>query len=244
MQWNGFTTIFIVIIAVDLFAGCAMIDAKEINEQLVPQSDEEAEIVLAQQIKGIEKTTSPPLQKTTVVTGENKPAPRPGGVMYMGVIKCKVCHHRQYWAWVETSMATSFENLEPGVKAAEKVRAGIDPDKDYTADENCLPCHTTGYGKPGGFVSLEKTPKLINVQCEGCHGPGGEYIQIMRENKYFRISEVKAFGLIVPNDDRNGCLECHGGKSPFNEKVDPKYRFNFRERLQDTHQHFPLKYAH
>jgi hypothetical protein len=233
MKSKGTIIMNIGVIVVGLVAGCAMAGAQETktSKQVVPQS-------------GVENTAIPLPRKATVAARKKKPAPRPAGVMYMGVMKCKVCHHKQYWSWVETSMATSFENLKPGVKAAEKARAGLNPDKDYTTDENCLPCHTTGYGKPGGFVNLEKTPKLINVQCEGCHGPGGEYIQIMRENKHFLISEVKDFGLIVPSEDLHGCLECHGGKSPFNEKVDPKYKFNFKERLKNTHKHFPLKYKH
>ena len=151
---------------------------------------------------------------------------------------------KQYKAWKKTSMATSFENLKPGIKAEEKKKAGIDPDKDYTADKDCLRCHTTGYGKPGGFTSLAETPKLINVQCEGCHGPGGDFTKIMKKDKKFKLADVKAAGLVVPNESENNCMECHGGDSPFNEKVDPKYKFEIKERLENTHQHFPLKYEH
>ena len=41
----------------------------------------------------------------------------------------------------------------------------------------CYACHATGYGKPGGFVSLEKTPHLANAGCEVCHGPGGAHAE-------------------------------------------------------------------
>jgi hypothetical protein len=163
---------------------------------------------------------------------------------YVGAKKCKMCHIKQYKAWQKTSMADSFENLKPGVKAEAKKKAGLDPDKDYTHDEGCLKCHTTGYGKPGGFVSIEETPKLAGVQCEGCHGPGSEYKNIMKKNKEYKLDEVKAAGLIRPEEDEAGCLACHGGDSPFNEKVDAKYKFDFKEKLEKTHEHFPLKKPH
>jgi len=68
----------------------------------------------------------------------------------------------------------------------------------------------------------------------------------MKANKEFKLSEVKAVGYRFPSDPENEkhCLECHGGESPFNEKLDPKYKFDFKERLKKTHEHFPLKYKH
>jgi hypothetical protein len=39
-------------------------------------------------------------------------------------------------------------------------------------------------------------------------------------------------------------MECHGGDSPFNEKVDAKYKFDIKDRIKKTHEHFPLKYEH
>lgn len=163
---------------------------------------------------------------------------------YVGAKKCKACHIKQYKSWKKTTMAQSFENLKPGVKAEAKKKAGVDPDKDYTADAGCLKCHTTGYGEPGGFTSIEETPKLAGVQCESCHGPGSEYRGIMKKNKKYKHSEVKEAGLLMPSENEKLCMECHGGESPFNEKVDPKYAFDFKERLEKSHEHFPMKYEH
>ena len=167
---------------------------------------------------------------------------------YVGASKCKACHLKEYKSWKKTLMADSFENLKAGAKADAKKKAGLDPDKDYTHDEGCLKCHTTGYGKPGGFVSIEKTPKLAGVQCEGCHGPGSEYSAVMKKNQKewkktgYTSADLKAIGLTIPSEDEKGCMVCHGGDSPFNEKVDPKYKFDFQDRLKKTHEHFPLKY--
>jgi len=38
----------------------------------------------------------------------------------------------------------AFAVLNPGVKAEEKKKAGLDPQKDYTTDLSCVQCHTTG----------------------------------------------------------------------------------------------------
>ncbi len=164
---------------------------------------------------------------------------------YITAKKCKTCHMKQYKAWKKTKMATSYENLKPGVKAEAKEKAGLEPDKDYTTDADCLRCHTTGYGEPGGFKSIEETPKLINVQCEACHGPGGDFSKIMKKKKKtFKLDEVKTAGLIIPSEDEERCMVCHGDDSPFKEEVDPKYKWVFKERLENTHKHFPLKYEH
>jgi hypothetical protein len=167
---------------------------------------------------------------------------------YIGAKKCKACHMKQYKSWQKTSMATSFENLKAGVKADEKKKAGLDADKDYTHDESCVKCHSTGYGKEGGFTSIEETPKLAGVQCESCHGPGSEYAKVMKKKQKewketgYTSEELKAIGLIIPSEDEAGCMACHGGDSPFTEKVDAKYKFDFKDRLEKTHEHFPLKY--
>jgi hypothetical protein len=167
-----------------------------------------------------------------------------GDAAYLGVKKCKACHFKQYKSWSKTGMASSFESLKAGVKAAAKKKAGLDPDKDYTHDTGCLECHTTGFGKPGGFKSIEETPELANVQCESCHGPGGNYREVMKKNKEFSLADIKSVGFVMPSEDEQGCLTCHGERSPFNEKVDPKYKFGFKDRLERVHEHFQLKYQH
>lgn len=40
-------------------------------------------------------------------------------------------------------------------------------------DPECAKCHVTGWGIESGFMTAEKTPKHVNVNCEACHGPGG-----------------------------------------------------------------------
>lgn len=160
---------------------------------------------------------------------------------YVGAKKCKGCHLKEFTSWSETKMAKSFELLKPGVSAEAKTKAKLDPKKDYSTDGKCLPCHTTGYGKPGGFVDVATTPDLVGVQCEVCHGPGGTYLEkqyMSLQNKEYKKAELVKVGL-VGKISKDTCVGCHNSKSPFFKD------FNFEERkAKGTHAKIPLKYAH
>jgi hypothetical protein len=82
--------------------------------------------------------------------------------LYVGSDICKECHEQEYKSFMKyAKKSKSFNSIE-------RVKKGL------TEEEirGCYFCHTTGYGKPGGFVSAEKTPHLKNAGCEVCHGPG------------------------------------------------------------------------
>jgi hypothetical protein len=162
---------------------------------------------------------------------------------YVGPSQCRQCHPRQYDSWKKTKMANCFDVLRPGAKAQEKKLAGLDPSVDYTHDAACLPCHTTGYGLVGGFVSIEKTPDLAGVTCESCHGHGGAYAGSVMDpkNPAFETSKARKAGLVYPPTE-NVCRECHNARSPF---VGMEYKFNFDERKKlGSHENFALMYEH
>lgn len=163
---------------------------------------------------------------------------------YVGTKSCRKCHIKEWRSWSETKMAKVFDVLKPGERAEQKEAAGLDPQKDYTTDATCLKCHTTGYGQPGGFVSLEETPDLVGVGCEMCHGAGGTYIQdgyMTLANKEYKKADLVAVGLISPPTEET-CRTCHNEESPF---VGPGYVFDFEQRKADgTHEKFDLKYSH
>jgi hypothetical protein len=162
---------------------------------------------------------------------------------YLGPQTCAECHEKQAASWANTRMAQSFAVLRPRTKVKEKEMAGLDPDVDYTENENCLPCHTTGYGKVGGFVSMEKTPHMAGVTCEACHGAGGTYVDTVmkKDDPTFDTSTARAAGLIYPPRARV-CRTCHNEDSPF---IDMEYRFDYKERVKrGTHEHFQLAYEH
>jgi hypothetical protein len=81
---------------------------------------------------------------------------------YVGVKKCIACHKNIYTFWLTTEHSRAYATLE-----AEKRQ--FEPD--------CIGCHTTGYKKPGGFTDVTKAGKLLNVQCEVCHGPGSIHVR-------------------------------------------------------------------
>ncbi len=90
-----------------------------------------------------------------------------GEKSYVGASRCKECHEEIYNSFVVNGRkAHSFSSVERMAKQ-------------LTGEElkECFACHTTGYGKPGGFVSLEKTPDLANLGCEACHGPGSAHVE-------------------------------------------------------------------
>src|SRR3990172_553756 len=158
---------------------------------------------------------------------------------YIGSARCKKCHIKEYRTWAETRMANVFDLLKPGVRSEAKTAAGLDPAKDYTKDEEGLPCHTVGYGKPGGYVDPKKTPNHLGVGCENCHGPGATYIQdgyMTMENKEYKREDLVAVGM-VSKITAEVCTVCHNEKSPF---LEPGDTFDFEKKIQEgIHEIFP-----
>lgn len=88
---------------------------------------------------------------------------------YVGSSACSGCHEKEYNSFMKyAKKAKSFESIE-------RVKKGMTEEE----IKKCYFCHTTGYGKKGGFVSPEKTPHLKNAGCEVCHGPGGLHVKTM-----------------------------------------------------------------
>ena len=121
-------------------------------------------------------------------------------VKYVGTKKCKPCHLKQHKSWQKTSHATNFELI---------VDAGRDKEVE------CLKCHATGYGEPGGFVDATTTPNLVGAGCEACHGPGSKHLAIKKKKeKKGTMGEVK----------KGTCEKCHmphGGHPELGKEILP-----------------------
>jgi hypothetical protein len=105
---------------------------------------------------------------------------------YVGSGVCITCHLRIHDSWAATLHGGALNTLE-----------AIGQD----ADPNCLACHTTGYGQPGGFQSRHLTNSLAGVGCETCHGPAQDHVQNVADRT------------LLPPKNISGtvCGQCHTG---------------------------------
>jgi hypothetical protein len=170
-------------------------------------------------------------------------------IAFVGSSKCKACHKVQYKSWQEGRKSKSMDTLLPGKFAEVKTKHGLDPQKDYTKDESCLKCHTTGYGAEGGYAipdaadekAVKKAKKLEGVGCECCHGPGSKYKKLHKEIKKgkedgrtYKLEEMYAAGMWKIEAEK--CTKCHNDKSPTFKG------FDFEKQKSDSsHEHVPLE---
>jgi hypothetical protein len=111
------------------------------------------------------------------------PPPSSGQAAYVGIERCTECHDEPRKVWDGTGHAHAYATLQKGFK-------------EYNLD--CVSCHVTGYGLPGGST-VTFNHDLQNVQCEECHGPGS--LHAKSPNKK---------GLITVKPDPKQCVSaCH-----------------------------------
>ena len=153
---------------------------------------------------------------------------------YVGDSVCKKCHFKQHRYWKKTGLAKAMDSLKPTAEAddkdlfAAKKAAKLDPAKDYSTDASCLACHTTGYGKPGGYPvnpaasdeAKAAAESMGKISCEACHGAGSLYVE--HKNKALEADKEAKFtfdglskvGLSQP--DEANCKTCHNDQNPAN----------------------------
>ena len=120
---------------------------------------------------------------------------------YVGVDRCKMCHMAQFRHWQTVSMSRAYE----------RVRESEDVGK-------FVQCHSTGFGRPGGFTTIEATPHLAGVQCEACHGPGREHVSMPVSNR------DPAARRATINRNRQDCASCHESDEPHETPRTPQTR--------------------
>ncbi|MCK9473505.1 cytochrome c family protein [Sulfurimonas sp.] len=121
-----------------------------------------------------------------------------GEYNYVGNAKCRLCHRNFFLGRKKDPHDHAMESL---------VLSGNEK------NSHCLMCHSTGHLVPSGFVDMEKTPRLANVQCEGCHGPGNVHIALAKVNAKNEVKKFAGGGFLAGVDNPkilvNMCKSCH-----------------------------------
>ncbi len=135
----------------------------------------------------------------------------PNRADYVGSEACRTCHEREFSTWQSGPHGHAGKTLEAAGKADEA---------------DCLECHTTAFGKAGGFrpdVPVASQPDLARVGCESCHGPGGDHVG----------KTAKRLGTILSLGDKCDtcvilkiCGACH------DDANDPGFQFKVEERIE------------
>ncbi|HPF69079.1 MAG TPA: multiheme c-type cytochrome [Candidatus Krumholzibacteria bacterium] len=73
---------------------------------------------------------------------------------------CMGCHREAWDAYASSAHYQAFGTLRK---------------QGQTDEPECLSCHTTGYQYKNGYADEAPFNRLINVQCEACHGYGTEH---------------------------------------------------------------------
>lgn len=157
-------------------------------------------------------------------------APHPSGSKFVGADKCGECHTSAYAKWKETPHSHALESLDPKHQRPGHERLnGVN----RTFDPECLACHVTGWDPneyirfESGFMNRqfaesddEKTlhDLMSGSQCENCHGPGSQHIELIEAGESKRAREMVR---VTQEQARKGmCERCH---DPDNS---PKFDFD------------------
>ncbi len=120
-------------------------------------------------------------EQRALVSQSASPPVSAGSLSFATSARCAPCHAAAFDVWQKSQHAHAIEILKKEKKEF---------------DSSCVGCHVTGNGRPGGFINLNQTPQLANVQCEACHGSGIQHAEKPTEAKMARLTA-------------DACLTCH-----------------------------------
>ena len=121
---------------------------------------------------------------------------------YLSYPACDGCHANLVAEWKTTRHAKAFETLKVQGEGKQQ-------------NPGCLECHVVAFDQEGGFIDMELTPELKDVQCESCHGPGRRHAETMNPAD------------IVGKPGETVCRTCH------TEGQDQA--FDFETKSRDVH---------
>jgi len=122
---------------------------------------------------------------------------------FVGSKKCQDCHEKSYKIWKKSGHAKAYQTL-----------ASQDPPRQF--DPECISCHVIGWHPhhyfpyESGYLSVEKTPEMLEVGCESCHGPGEAHVKAeMGGDTALQAKLQKAMVITKEEARKQQCLECH-----------------------------------
>jgi peroxiredoxin len=137
----------------------------------------------------------------------------PSAASHVGSDACQSCHPAEHARWLDGPHADAFATL---------VEAG------HQEDAACIACHTTGFGRKGGFPSGGRAadhPDLARVGCESCHGPGGDHV----------APDAPKRGTILSLGDKcDSCVILQICGSCHDEANDPGFEFEVLDKIEAT----------
>jgi nitrate/TMAO reductase-like tetraheme cytochrome c subunit len=141
---------------------------------------------------------------------------------FVGAAKCKMCHSGEkngsiYETWAASAHAKAFTNLPDAEKK----------------NPTCLQCHTTGFGKPGGFDPATAAAGVDAVGCESCHGAAKDWMMVHAKD----VAKAQTLGM--NKVDQATCKTCHAGTVPEGHMALPA--FDFAKAWPKIEHHKPAK---
>jgi hypothetical protein len=141
--------------------------------------------------------------------------PYPGGELlgrFVGSKECQSCHEESYKVWKKSGHAKAWQTL-----------LEADPPRNF--DPECIGCHVVGWSPQNyrpfvsGYLSEEKTPHLVDVGCETCHGPGERHVAAEMGSDFDLQEKLREAAVITLEEsqqavsraisDKQPCMNCH-----------------------------------
>ena len=151
--------------------------------------------------------------ETNLKAAGEVPAPKAGQAGYVGQKACMECHD-------DAAGFQAVDMHQQAWKSLEKAKK--------TKDLDCVSCHVTGFGQPGGS-NLAHLDGFTDVGCEGCHGPGSLHVKAPTRG---------ANSHIIGQPDSTICATCHTSVHS------PRFDYpDYRKRLLVPGHGLPIKGA-
>jgi len=135
-----------------------------------------------------------------------RPVPHPKAELlgkFVGSHKCESCHEQSYAVWKKSGHSKAWETLK-----------NANPPRD--ADPECISCHVIGwhgqqfFPYESGFLNEQDTPKLIDVGCESCHGPGEKHCRAEEGSDEALQKKLQlAMRVTKEESEKQQCYTCH-----------------------------------